>query len=94
MANDIGKGPPALGIMIGKGPMKDPHEEHDEKHAMCARIAELLGAKLSSSEEAELCDALSAFMDEHDAEEDQEEADEEETEGKDEGEGKDDEGAD
>lgn len=77
MKNEIGRGPPGLGILLSKGPASDPHEGHDDKHAMCARIAELLGAKLSSSEEGELCDALAAFMDAHDAEEKKEEADEE-----------------
>jgi hypothetical protein len=73
-SNPIGKGPPGLGIIVSGGPGKeeDPHEDHDEKHAMCARIAELLGAKLSSTEEEELCDALAAFIDEHEAEKDDE----------------------
>jgi hypothetical protein len=90
----IGKGPPGLGAIIAVPhgePEEDPHEDHDEKHAMCARIAELLGAKLSSTEEEELCDALAAFIDEHKAEEDEEEEGEEEDESKqeyDESEGK------
>ena len=84
MRSDIGKGPPALGIIMGGGGKEaDPHEGHDEKHAMCARIAELLGAKLSSAEEEDLCDALSAFIDEHMAE-DSKEDEEEDREGEDE----------
>jgi hypothetical protein len=78
--SSIGKGPPGLGIIVSGGSehAEDPHEEHDEKHAMCARIAELLGAKLSSTEEEELCDALAAFIDEHEAEKDEHEGEEDE----------------
>lgn len=86
MKDEIGKGPPALGILMGSGPKPDPHEGHDDKHAMCARIAELLGAKLSSAEEDDLCDALSAFIDEHMSEDSKEDEDKDE-EGEEEDEG-------